>query len=91
MTEEKFFAKVCNEIVIISYKSTENNLEMIKIATRDENIKKINDELEKLSDAELDKVAGGETGKLRDFDDRVSGIATDFPNNPNKIKFETGK
>ena len=29
------------------------------MATREENIKKINDELEKLSDEELDKVAGG--------------------------------
>ena len=30
------------------------------MATREENIKKINDELEKLSDEELDKVAGGQ-------------------------------
>ena len=29
------------------------------MATREENIKKLNDELEKLSDEELDKVAGG--------------------------------
>ena len=29
------------------------------MATRDENIKKINDELEKLDDEELEKVAGG--------------------------------
>ena len=29
------------------------------MATREENIKKINDELEKLSDDELEKVAGG--------------------------------
>ncbi|MBQ3444878.1 MAG: hypothetical protein IJG33_16725 [Selenomonadaceae bacterium] len=29
------------------------------MATREENIKKINDALEKLSDEELDKVAGG--------------------------------
>ena len=59
------------------------------MATRDENIKKINDELEKLSDAELDKVAGGETGKLVDFDS-ISGIGTEF--HPNKLfKFEIGK
>ena len=30
------------------------------MATREEKIKKINDELEKLSDEELDKVAGGQ-------------------------------
>lgn len=29
------------------------------MANREENLKKINDELEKLSDEELDKVAGG--------------------------------
>ena len=29
------------------------------MATREENLKKINDELEKLSDEELDNVAGG--------------------------------
>ena len=29
------------------------------MTTRDENLKKINDELEKLSDEELEKVAGG--------------------------------
>ncbi|MBR5914200.1 MAG: hypothetical protein IKZ58_07560 [Selenomonadaceae bacterium] len=31
------------------------------MATREENLKKINDELEKLSDDELEKVAGGIT------------------------------
>ena len=30
------------------------------MANREENLKKINDELEKLSDEELDKVAGGD-------------------------------
>ncbi len=30
------------------------------MATREENIKKINDELEKLSDEELEQVAGGD-------------------------------
>jgi len=29
------------------------------MATREENLKKINDELEKMSDAELDKIADG--------------------------------
>jgi len=33
------------------------------MATREENIKKINAELEKLSDEELDKVAGGSWGQ----------------------------
>ena len=32
------------------------------MANREENLKKINDELEKLSDEELDNVAGGYTG-----------------------------
>ena len=37
-----------------------------KVATREENLKKINEELEKLSDEELDKVAGG--GWLRSIE-----------------------
>ena len=37
------------------------------MATREENIKKINEELEKLSDDELDKVAGGTVGELREL------------------------
>ena len=32
------------------------------MATREENLKKINDELEKLDDEELEKVAGGARG-----------------------------
>ena len=36
-----------------------NTLEVDNMATREENIKKINDELEKLSDEELNQVAGG--------------------------------
>ncbi|MBR1647367.1 MAG: hypothetical protein IJ685_11410 [Selenomonadaceae bacterium] len=35
------------------------------MATREENLKKINDELEKLSDEELDGIAGGIGGGLR--------------------------
>lgn len=57
--------------------------------TREENIKKINEELEKLSDEELDKVAGGKTGKLVDFDS-ISGIGTEFHHNK-LFKFEIGK
>ena len=34
------------------------------MATREENLKKINDELEKLSDEELDNIAGGLTFKM---------------------------
>ena len=33
--------------------------ENLKMATRAENLKKINDELEKLNDEELEQVAGG--------------------------------
>jgi len=38
------------------------------MATREENLKKINDELKKLSDEELEKVAGGAhfIGKIND-------------------------
>ena len=36
---------------------------LITMATREENLKKINDELEKLSDEELDGIAGGLTFK----------------------------
>ncbi len=32
---------------------------LIKMATREENLKKINDELEKLDDEQLEQVAGG--------------------------------
>lgn len=34
------------------------------MSTREENLNKINDELEKLSDEELEKVAGGAVGRL---------------------------
>ena len=37
------------------------------MATREENIKKINDELEKLSDKELEQVAGGAYDQTADF------------------------
>jgi len=40
------------------------------MATREEKIKKINDELEKLSDEELEKVAGGEILRLLVFDQK---------------------
>ena len=36
------------------------------MATREDNLKKINDELEKLSDEELDQVAGGKAWQMAD-------------------------
>lgn len=39
-----------------------------KVATREENLKKINEELEQLSDEELDKVAGGSWSLLRSIE-----------------------
>ena len=36
------------------------------MATREENLKKINDELEKLSDEELEQVSGGSLGETAD-------------------------
>ena len=59
------------------------------MATRDENIKKINDELEKLSDDELDKIAGGDLlpsnhDKYSNFD-AVSRIADYFITSSGKL------
>ena len=58
------------------------------MATREENLKKINDELNKLSDEELDKVAGGTVGDTAEdskllynyglVDDWHGSIATGF-------------
>ena len=45
------------------------------MATREENLKKINAELEQLSDEELEKVAGGETAETAD-DSRFLNILT---------------
>ncbi len=38
------------------------------MATRKENLKKINDELEKLSDEELEQLAGGKPAFINDSD-----------------------
>ncbi|MBQ4403089.1 MAG: hypothetical protein II857_01635 [Selenomonadaceae bacterium] len=38
------------------------------MATRDENLKKINDELEKLSDEQLEQIAGGRLMYIDDSD-----------------------
>ena len=62
MTVENFFDKLCNEIGFGAYNMQKEKFtqrRLIKMATREENLKKINDELEKLSDDELEKVAGG--------------------------------
>ena len=50
------------------------NKENLKISTREENLKKINDELEKLSDDELEKVAGGNILSDRFFEKFRAGI-----------------
>ena len=46
------------------------------MATREENLKKINAELEKLSDDELDKVAGGQIIRMsaHDIEDKINHI-----------------
>jgi len=43
------------------------------MATREENLKKINDELEQLTDDELDKVAGGfyARSKVGEMEDKI--------------------
>ena len=45
------------------------------MATREENLKKINEGLELMSDEELEKVAGGTVGELAD----LAGAMADFP------------
>ena len=44
------------------------------MATREENLKKINDELEQLSDAELDDVAGGTHAEYSGMNKRINSI-----------------
>ena len=53
MTVENFFAKLCNKIGFVAYNRQKEKFtqrRLIKMATREENLKKINDELEKLDD-----------------------------------------
>ena len=45
------------------------------MATREENLKKINDELEKMSDEELDQVAGGTNGEYKELRRLLPGIS----------------
>ena len=53
------------------------------MATREENIKKINEGLEKLDDEELDKVAGG-WSKLYSVDDPSLRKPNQIPSEPAK-------
>ena len=55
------------------------------MATREENIKKINDELEKLTDEELDKVAGGWWLK-ESYDEKASAKQNQNYNQNNSTK-----
>ena len=47
------------------------------MATRDKNLKKINDELEKLSDDELEQVAGGTNGEYKELRNIVSNYVSE--------------
>ncbi len=53
------------------------------MATRDENLKKINDKLEQLSDEELEKVAGG-LWLIDPKNPDTAGIYNIEPNKPSK-------
>ena len=55
------------------------------MATREDNIKKINDELEQLSDDELDKVAGGLRHWIHTDDENITRINDEAKMNPNLI------
>ncbi len=59
LTRVKFFCRMCTELGFPTYKLQKTIWGLIKMATREENLKKINEELEKLSDEELEGVAGG--------------------------------
>ena len=52
------------------------------MATREENIKKINEELEKLDDEELEKIAGGYTWNHWDCIDKPNTDNDQNNNNP---------
>ena len=54
------------------------------MATREENLKKINEELEKLDDDELDKVAGGITKVNYSVDDLSLQKLNQNPSEPGK-------
>ena len=53
------------------------------MAKRDENLKKINDELEKMTDEELDQVSGGEIVRVLVFDQKKE----QYGNSQNQQKY----
>jgi len=55
------------------------------MATREENLKKINDELEKLTDEELDDVAGGQIIWRNKINDEKASAQQNQNNNQNNI------
>lgn len=55
-------------------------MRLIKMATREENLKKINSELEKLDDEELDAIAGGDA--LPIIQPNPQGYYPQQPNQP---------
>lgn len=58
------------------------------MATREENLKKINDELEKLDDDELDKVAGGFIKTVSSVDDPSLQKLNQNPSEPGKYSYK---
>jgi len=56
------------------------------MATREENIKKINDELEKLTDEELDDVVGGKQWGIYKINDEKASAQQNQNNNQNNSK-----
>jgi len=61
---KKNFLKSCHKNIFRAYNEVKTKFKkifrrLIKMATREENLKKINDELEKLDDEQLEQIAGG--------------------------------
>ena len=55
------------------------------MATREENLKKINDELEKLDDEQLEKIAGGAMVEFEEFSKKIKP-----PQNPENNPYSFG-
>jgi len=66
---------MCNELGFPTYKLQKTERRPIKTATREENIKKINDKLEIMSDEELDLVAGGNCYETADDSRFLNSLA----------------